>query len=91
MAKPTKPQADKKSQKPQKAKQDTDAKRGAGQAQSKKGKGKGKDVLRDQVLALGGDKDDLDLLNGVEGDGQLVQGEQAADVRFDHHRARVGC
>ena len=47
----------------------------------KKGKPKGKDALKEQVLALGGDKEDLALLNGVK-DVEMVQGEQTADVRF---------
>jgi hypothetical protein len=47
----------------------------------KKGKTNGKDALKEQVLALGGDGDDLTLLNGVK-DGELVQGEHATDVRL---------
>lgn len=62
------------------AKQDT-AKQSPSKAQAKKGKKGGKDTLEEQVLALGGDKDDLALLKGVGGDKDMVQGEQAVDVR----------
>ena len=72
--------------KSQKLKQDVvKAKEGKAQQQQKKGGRKaqtdGKDTLKEQVLALGGDKEDLALLNGVRDD-ELVQGEQTADVRL---------
>lgn len=63
-----------------KAKADT-AKPSSRKAQAKEGKNKEKGKLQEQVLALGGDNEDLALLKGVDGDRDLVQGEQAADVR----------
>lgn len=53
-------------------------------AQDKKvkgqGKAKGKDVLREQVLSMGGDNADLELLEGVKEDDQMELGDEAADV-----------
>lgn len=57
------------------------AKQSPSKAQAKKGKKGGKDTLEEQVLALGGNKDDLALLKDVTSDKDLVQGEQAVDVR----------
>ena len=60
----------------------------ADNAQGKKNKKNGQDKLQEQVLALGGDKEDLALLKGVDGDRDLVQGEQAADVRTTYNFIR---
>ena len=46
----------------------------------KKSKGE-KDSLKEQVIALGGDEVDLELVKGV-GDGEVVQGKMADDVRI---------
>lgn len=78
MANASKPRQEKKGQK---AKPDTNAKRSAESAPGKKGKGKAKAGIQEHVLALGGDKDDIALLKGVQADGELIQGEQETDVR----------
>ncbi|GJE90310.1 CBF-domain-containing protein [Phanerochaete sordida] len=70
--------ADKAKSAPKKAANDA-AKQSPAKAQAKKGKKSGKVNLEEQVLALGGDKEDVALLKGVNGDKDLIQGEQAVD------------
>ena len=37
-------------------------------------------MLKEQVIAMGGDKSDLELLSGVKEDEQMELGDEAADV-----------